>query len=111
MGDVSHAQLFARTAAVVHHGGAGTTHSAARAGVPQIVIPHLLDQFYFARRVHELGVAPTAIPRKRLTIARLTETLRATLDNEQLAERASELGRELAALEPVESHLESLLEL
>jgi vancomycin aglycone glucosyltransferase len=56
IGAVSHAQLFPRMAAVVHHGGAGTTHTAARAGVPQIAIPHVLDQFYFARRVHELGV-------------------------------------------------------
>jgi sterol 3beta-glucosyltransferase len=79
--------------------------------VPQIAIPHVLDQYYFARRVHELGVGPPAIPRKRLTVARLAETLRATLDNEQLADRASELGRRLAALEPVESHLGSLLEL
>jgi vancomycin aglycone glucosyltransferase len=70
VGDVSHARLFARTAAVVHHGGAGTTHSAARAGVPQIVVPHLLDQFYFARRVHELGVGTPAIARRKLTAAR-----------------------------------------
>jgi UDP:flavonoid glycosyltransferase YjiC (YdhE family) len=109
VGDVSHARLFTRTAAVVHHGGAGTTHSAVRAGVPQIVVPHLLDQFYFARRVHELGVGPPAIPRKRLTVSRLVETLRATLDNEHLAERAADLGHRLAALEPVETHLDALL--
>jgi vancomycin aglycone glucosyltransferase len=110
VGEVSHTRLFARVAAVVHHGGAGTTHSAARAGVPQIVIPHLLDQFYFARRVHELGVGPPAIPRKRLSVSRLAETLRATLDNELLVERAAALGRQLAAVEPVETHLDSLLQ-
>lgn len=110
IGAVSHAQLFVRMAAVVHHGGAGTTHTAARSGVPQIAIPHVLDQFYFARRVHELGIGPPAIPRKRLTVARLAEALRATLDNEHLADRASELGRRLAALEPVEAHLDSLLD-
>jgi len=110
IGAVSHARLFARVAAVVHHGGAGTTHTAARAGVPQIAIPHVLDQFYFARRVHELGVGPPAIPRKRLTVSRLAEALRATLDNEHLADRASELGRRLAALEPAEAHLDSLLD-
>src|SRR5262245_12188657 len=107
---VSHARLFPRVAAVVHHGGAGTTHTAARAGVPQIVIPHVLDQFYFARRVHEIGVAPPAIPRRKLTAARLAETVRAVLDNELLAERAAAFGRELAALEPVEAHLGSLIE-
>ena len=62
VGSVSHARLFPRVAAVVHHGGAGTTHTAARAGVPQVVVPHLLDQYYFARRVHDLGVAPPGDP-------------------------------------------------
>ena len=42
-----HPALFPRMAAVVHHGGAGTTTSAARAGVPQLVVPHLVDQFYW----------------------------------------------------------------
>jgi vancomycin aglycone glucosyltransferase len=72
--DVSHARLFSRTAAVVHHGGAGTTHSAARAGVPQLVVPHLLDQFYFARRVHELGgrAAGAAAPQAHRCASRRT---------------------------------------
>jgi vancomycin aglycone glucosyltransferase len=109
IGDVSHAQLFSRVAAVVHHGGAGTTHTAARAGVPQVVVPHLLDQFYFARRVAELGIGPPAIPRRRLSVSRLAESLRATLDNEVLADRAAELGRRLAALDPVETQLDALL--
>jgi vancomycin aglycone glucosyltransferase len=110
VGDVSHARLFPRTAAVVHHGGAGTTHSAARAGVPQIVVPHLLDQFYFARRVHELGVATPAIARRKLTVSRLAERVSALLDHELLAERAAELGRRLAALDPAEAHLAALIE-
>jgi len=98
---VSHARLFPRLAAVVHHGGAGTTHTAARAGVPQIILPHVLDQFYFARRVAELGIGPPAIPRRKLRTENLTELLRATLDAEIVAERARELGRHLADLGPV----------
>lgn len=99
---VAHQTLFPRVAAVVHHGGAGTTHSAARAGVPQIVLPHVLDQFYFARRVEDLGVGPRGIARRKLTVEKLTELLEATLDNEFLAHRARELGAELAALGPIE---------
>lgn len=106
---VAHATLFPRMAAVAHHGGAGTTHAAARAGVPQVIVPHVLDQFYFARRVHALGVAPPAIPRGRLTADRLVDTLRATLDNELLADRAAELGRNLAALGSTEPDTERLL--
>jgi len=102
IGAVSHAELFPRVAAVVHHGGSGTTHSAARAGVPQIVLPHLLDQFYFARRVETLGVAPPAFVRRRLSVEALADVIAATLDNEWLAERAQELGEQLAALGPAE---------
>jgi vancomycin aglycone glucosyltransferase len=67
IGEVNQQALFARVAAVVHHGGAGTTTAAARAGAPQVVIPQMYDQHYWARRVHHLGVgaahasgAPTA---------------------------------------------------
>jgi vancomycin aglycone glucosyltransferase len=48
--------LFPHVAAVVHHGGAGTTTTTARAGVPQVVVPHHYDQYYFARRVQDLGI-------------------------------------------------------
>lgn len=60
--DVNHARLFPRCAVIVHHGGAGTTAQAARAGVPQVVIPHMFDQYYWARRVHALGVAGPPLP-------------------------------------------------
>lgn len=53
-----HDWLLPRTAAAVHHGGAGTTHGALAAGVPQGVIPFSLDQPYFARRVAALGLGP-----------------------------------------------------
>lgn len=94
---VCHARLFPRVAAVVHHGGAGTTTTAARAGAPQIVIPHVLDQFYWGRRVQLLGLGPPPIPRKLLDASRLASALAATLDNEALAERAREIGERLRA--------------
>jgi vancomycin aglycone glucosyltransferase len=77
VGPVSHGALLPRVAAVVHHGGAGTTHAALRAGVPQVVVPHLFDQFDFARRVHALGVGPAPLPRPQLTAERLTDALSA----------------------------------
>jgi vancomycin aglycone glucosyltransferase len=67
IGEANLQALFTRVAAVVHHGGAGTTTVAARAGAPQVVIPQMYDQHYWARRVQQLGVgtahasgAPTA---------------------------------------------------
>jgi len=67
VGDVNHQALFPRVAAVVHHGGAGTTTSAAVAGAPQVVVPQIVDQPHWARRVAELGIGaahdgPVATP-------------------------------------------------
>ena len=56
IGEVNQQALFKRVAAVVHHGGAGTTTAAALAGAPQVVIPQVYDQYYWARRVHDLGI-------------------------------------------------------
>ena len=95
IGSVCHASLFARVAAVVHHGGAGTTTTAARAGAPQILVPHVVDQFHWAHRVRRLGLGPPAIPRRRLGAESLAEALRSVRDNEILAERAAEIGARL----------------
>jgi vancomycin aglycone glucosyltransferase len=56
VGEVNQQVLFGRVAAVVHHGGAGTTHVAVRAGAPQVVVPQIADQPYYAGRLAELGV-------------------------------------------------------
>ena len=56
IGEVNHQALFTRVAAVVHHGGAGTTATAARAGAAQVVVPQIADQPYWAGRVAELGI-------------------------------------------------------
>ena len=101
LGAVSHARLFPRVAAVVHHGGAGTTTTAARAGAPQILVPHLLDQHYWAERVSRLGVGPPPLRRRRLTAAALAETLRATLEGEWLQDKARALGERLRASDPL----------
>jgi len=105
-GPVSHAHLFSRVEAVVHHGGAGTTTMAARAGVPQVIVPHVLDQHYWAFRVAQLGLGPPRIPRRRLSAATLAEALTSMADNELLRERTAEFGDRLrrqaaAAPDPV----------
>ena len=74
-GPLSHPQLFPRCAAVVHHGGAGTTTTAARAGTPQIIVPHVMDQFYWADRVRLLGLGPTDLPRRNLDVQGLVALL------------------------------------
>ncbi len=56
VGEANHRELFRRVAAVVHHGGAGTTTTAALAGAPQVIVPQIVDQPYWAQRVVELGI-------------------------------------------------------
>ena len=79
-GHLPHGRLFPRVAAVVHHGGAGTTWTVARSGVAHVVVPHLLDQHWWARRLESLGVAGNSIPRRRLDAGRLAVSLRQALD-------------------------------
>jgi len=79
IGDVSHELLFPRVAAVVHHGGAGTTAAAARAGIPQVVTPMFGDQFYWAGRIVDLGLGATTSS-NALTEESLTVALREALD-------------------------------
>jgi vancomycin aglycone glucosyltransferase len=95
VGHVPHSRLFPRLAAVVHHGGAGTTTAAARAGVPQVVIPHVMDQHYWAHRVCELGIGPVPPSYRRLSPRTLTSALRETLGSSAMAEQARSLSRKL----------------
>ena len=62
IGEVNLQALFRRVAAVVHHGGAGTTTAAAQAGAPQVVVPQMYDQHYWAKRVHQLGMGTAHAP-------------------------------------------------
>jgi vancomycin aglycone glucosyltransferase len=89
--DVNHTLLFASVGAIVHHGGAGTTTAAARAGKPQIVVPHMYDQFYWAKRVERLGVGVPGPSAARLDVAALARALRAA-DHPEMAERARSLA-------------------
>ena len=97
-----HEWLFPRTAGVVHHGGAGTTASGLRAGVPTTVVPHFSDQPFWARRVHALGVGPKPIPRQDLTAERLATAIRAMVADRAMQRRAAELGRKIEAEDGVD---------
>lgn len=102
VGDVSHDVLFPRVAAVIHHGGAGTTAAAARAGVPQVITPMFGDQFYWASRIVELSIGATT-PYATMTEPSLTDVLRDALDPalavrcQALARRMGRNGAEIAA--------------
>ena len=90
IGEVNVQALFTRVAAVVHHGGAGTTTAAARAGVPQVVAPQMYDQFYFAERIEQLEIG-SAHPPGAMTTNSMTAALDRALRPETAA-RARAIG-------------------
>lgn len=92
---VPHDWLLPRTVAAVHHGGAGTTAAALRAGVPSIVVSFMGDQPYWGARVAALGVGPAPIPRRRLTVDRLAGAIERAVSNESMRESAASLGERI----------------
>lgn len=95
IGDEPHEELFPQVAALVHHGGAGTTGAGVTAGVPAVVVPHFADQFYWGHRLRELGVAPAPLPRAVLSAGRLTRRLTVALSDD-VRGRAAALGESVA---------------
>jgi UDP:flavonoid glycosyltransferase YjiC (YdhE family) len=95
--EIPHDWLFPRVAAVVHHGGAGTTAAAMRAGRPAVVVPFFADQPFWAQRVERLGVGPSPVPLKRLTANRLAEAIRAAVTDDGITRRAADIGEQLRA--------------
>lgn len=99
---VPHGWLFPRAAAVVHHAGAGTTTAACRAGVPSIAVPHLLDQFGWARLLHRKGLAPRPIPRTKLRAETLASAIREVYSNPGYAQRTKQVAAQIATEPGVE---------
>jgi vancomycin aglycone glucosyltransferase len=106
--DVNHQALFPRVAAIVHHGGAGTTAAAARAGVPQVVVPLFNDQFYWASRVRAVGIGTSVAG--TLTTDTLATALREALEpavaphSRSFAQRLRSDGATIAARRLAAAH-------
>ncbi|MFE6196208.1 glycosyltransferase [Streptomyces sp. NPDC057838] len=96
VGDVPHALLFPRVAAVVHHAGAGTTGAVLRAGVPTVPVPVQFDGGFWADRLVALGTAPCALPLRRLSAGALASALRRATRDPRHRDRARALSRHLA---------------
>jgi sterol 3beta-glucosyltransferase len=92
-----HDWLFRRVAAAVHHGGAGTTGSALRAGLPSVAVPLFADQPFWGWRLARLGAGPAPIPFRRLTAGRLAAAISAAVEDPAIKARAAHLGRRIRA--------------
>ncbi|MDR0731401.1 MAG: glycosyltransferase [Treponema sp.] len=108
---IPHALIFPHVDALIHHGGSGTTHSAARAGKPQMALPLILDQFYWAHRIYKLGLGPGGANIGRISKGELGNIVRDLMTNESYRQNAARLGvlirgenGILAACERIESY-------
>ena len=87
--------LFPRMAAIVHHGGSGTTGFSFASGVPSIVVPFAFDQIYWGERAVEMGVGPKPVPFKQFTSERLAGAIHTALSDTDMRRRAADLGQKL----------------
>jgi sterol 3beta-glucosyltransferase len=87
--------LWPQCAAVVHHGGSGTTSAGLCAGVPSIVVAFFADQPFWGRRIFELGCGPRPLLRKQLTTDRLAEAIEQALTNRAMKDRAAKIGQQI----------------
>jgi UDP:flavonoid glycosyltransferase YjiC (YdhE family) len=74
--DAHHATLFPKMAGIVHHGGSGTTHTAAKAGIPQLILPQTVDQYFWGNRIRQMGLGPGSILPRKIKTRDLVSTFR-----------------------------------
>jgi len=84
-------------AAVVHHGGAGTTAAGLKAGVPAVIVPYMQDQPYWSQRLYKMGVSPMPIPYTKLSAEILAQRLITILKDRSMQERARQIGGQIRA--------------
>lgn len=106
---VSHDALFPHMRVVVHHGGAGTTAAALRAGVPQIIFPAAVDQFFWSSRVSALGFGPKSVPQSALNANILARLLRATRESPIYVERSQTMATEMAGEDGLSTTAKALI--
>ncbi|WP_298489952.1 glycosyltransferase [uncultured Chloroflexus sp.] len=106
-GDIPHDWLLPKAAAMIHHGGAGTTAAALRAGLPAVIVPFAADQPFWAWRAHLTGANPAPLPVGELTVERLSAALQQALSPTHRA-RAADIARQMRSEGGVMAAVEQL---
>ncbi|MCX7092939.1 MAG: glycosyltransferase [Methylobacter sp.] len=87
-----HQPVFKRCAAIVHHGGAGTTHAATLSGCPSVVVPFMEEQLFWAKQLQALGLAGQPLPAKKVTAVALAKGIRRVLASKPMQDKAKQAG-------------------
>ncbi len=98
-----HLDLFPKMAAVIHHGGAGTTAAAAISGMPQIIVPHILDQYYHGHKIYTSGMGPKPIWRSKLSKKKLAAALKECLYNPGIKQTAKKVAQKINSKASIKS--------
>ena len=91
-GNIPHHRIFPSCRAILHHGGAGTTHAASRAGCPSVIIPFIDEQLSWGRILHKLGIAAKPLPFVRATPDKIAALLQEVSSSEEMLKRATVIG-------------------
>jgi UDP:flavonoid glycosyltransferase YjiC (YdhE family) len=111
---IPHNLIFPFFDGIIHHGGSGTTHSAGRAGVPQMVLPIFVDQHYWGLRIFEMGIGPHYLPVPKITRKSLEAKAVDLMGNEKYKKNAAALSEKIQAEDGIVSlceHIESYAQL
>jgi sterol 3beta-glucosyltransferase len=103
-----HSAVFPLCSAVIHHGGAGTSHAASRAGRPSIVVAHAADQLFWAATLRRAGLAPAPLERRSVTADSLARAIRQVTESTELARRAIRAGETMRAEDGVKTAVERI---
>jgi UDP:flavonoid glycosyltransferase YjiC (YdhE family) len=117
MGDIyfigrhPHQPVFELCAGVVHHGGAGTTHSASRSGCPSIVVPFMDEQLFWGCQLQKIGLAGKPLPSGKVDAASLAGRIQWVLSNESIRNSARRVGKKMQGHYGVNKAVKLILDL
>lgn len=97
-----HQTLLRRCRAIVHHGGAGTTHSALLSACPSVVVPFMDEQLFWGKQLQQLGIAPAPLPAKHATAAQLAARLTEVLQTASMRQQAQHMTAQMQQTQGVE---------
>lgn len=105
-----HVDVFPRCALVVHHGGAGTTHTALRAGCPSIVIEHAFDQTFWGNELERIGVAGKVLHRNSITSKQLSTAVKNTLSSTVMKNNAMVISEKMRSEDGIKTSVKLITE-